>query len=332
MLSPQLEKYTTCWPKPVWGTLGHLWAWALAGGADCWDSSSESPRRPAWDNFHHPSLHLHIFASLLYMKRTSGEEGRSQEALRGPLGPVSGHRTVWRSEDSTVESIVGDMLRAGTGERSKRIPKGLHKLVNDKGLGGAGVDVEGGHSCPPMASVFRLLLAHLAIPKSPGSSTTASLEVRWSRRSFVLEKLLNLSMPQLTHLQKLGKWQLCRRSQLWWPGSDPLYTSSWTSAWDLRSSSGVSSKGAEAWRVGCGFTYGPYHLLPQRKMFTLQGNPALGRDVAEQLWIWSDDGSAVQFTCPLHILGEETISHLGQEPKVQQCFGLGLLDREFSPC
>lgn len=73
------------------------------------------------------------------MEGASGEEGCSQEALRGPPGPASGHRTVLekRSQQSST-STLGVTLRAGTGERYRRIPDVVHRLVNGRWLRGAG--------------------------------------------------------------------------------------------------------------------------------------------------------------------------------------------------
>ena len=59
--------------------------------------------------------------------------------------------------------------------------------------------------------------------------------------------------------------------------------------------------------MGCEFTCGPCYLLLQGKMITLGGSTALGRDTAEQLWIKSDVGSAVQFLPALYLFQERRL-------------------------
>ena len=59
--------------------------------------------------------------------------------------------------------------------------------------------------------------------------------------------------------------------------------------------------------MGCEFTCGSHYLLLQGKMITLGGSTALGRDIAEQLWIQSDVGSAVQFFPALHLFQEKRL-------------------------
>lgn len=75
----------------------------------------------------------------------------------------------------------------------------------------------------------------------------------------------------------------------------PFHTTSWARAWGPRWSSGVPKKGAER-----------SHTVPAASPSEQNVHPSgkHNRDVAEQFWIQSHDGPAVQFSFTHHLLWE----------------------------
>lgn len=114
----------------VQSSLGSLRAQALAGGADITIRALKTQEGQPGTT----APPLPVFAYLVYMERSSGEEGHSQEALRRPLGPASGPKAVPRKQrqQSSKSKAKSISLMAGTNERYKWIPKVFQKLVNGR--------------------------------------------------------------------------------------------------------------------------------------------------------------------------------------------------------